>query len=161
MPQPGALAEWHRPAQPPGRPQLSDVDVDRLSQDPRDRPERRRQRPHLPAFLQPGFRQRHRPYLQQYVRGSGAMGAEERVKILKLLWDAIGTEFAGRHELYERNYAGNHDAIRLEPYLGAHGSGLAGELEAFVESCLSEYDLNGWQAPDLFNPDDITALDDL
>ncbi|MCB8962532.1 MAG: Pyoverdin chromophore biosynthetic protein pvcC [Ardenticatenales bacterium] len=101
------------------------------------------------------------PYLQQYVRGSGGMGAEERVKILKLLWDAVGTEFAGRHELYERNYAGNHEAIRLEPYLGARGSGLADELEAFVDSCLGEYDLNGWQVPDLFNPDDITALDDL
>ena len=31
---------------------------------------------------------------------------------MKLLWDAIGTEFGGRHELYERNYAGNHENIR-------------------------------------------------
>ena len=26
----------------------------------------------------------------------------ERIKVMKLLWDAIGTEFGGRHELYER-----------------------------------------------------------
>ena len=32
---------------------------------------------------------------------------------MKLLWDAIGTEFGGRHELYEMNYAGNHEDIRI------------------------------------------------
>ena len=33
---------------------------------------------------------------------------------MKLLWDAVGTEFGGRHELYERNYAGNHENTRVE-----------------------------------------------
>ena len=33
---------------------------------------------------------------------------------MKLLWDAVGTEFGGRHELYERNYAGNHENMRAE-----------------------------------------------
>jgi aromatic ring hydroxylase len=28
-----------------------------------------------------------------------------RVKLMKLMWDAIGSEFGGRHELYERNIA--------------------------------------------------------
>ena len=41
------------------------------------------------------------PYLKQYVRGSYGIGYKERIKIMKLLWDAIGTEFGGRHELYE------------------------------------------------------------
>ncbi len=36
---------------------------------------------------------------------------------MKLLWDAIGTEFGGRHELYERNYAGNHEDIRIQTHL--------------------------------------------
>ena len=40
-------------------------------------------------------------YLAQYVRGSHGIGYKERIKIMKLLWDAIGTEFGGRHELYE------------------------------------------------------------
>src|SRR5437016_5118972 len=44
-----------------------------------------------------------RPYLDRYVRGSNRVEAVDRVKLLKLLWDAVGTEFAGRHELYERN----------------------------------------------------------
>ena len=32
-----------------------------------------------------------RPYLDQFVRGSNGYTAEERVKLMKLLWDAIGT----------------------------------------------------------------------
>ncbi len=40
---------------------------------------------------------------------------------MKLLWDAIGTEFGGRHELYERNYAGNHENIRMEVLFAAKG----------------------------------------
>ncbi|WP_281933309.1 4-hydroxyphenylacetate 3-hydroxylase C-terminal domain-containing protein [Paenibacillus tyrfis] len=31
----------------------------------------------------------------------------EKIKLNKLLWDAIGSEFGGRHGLYERNYTGN------------------------------------------------------
>ncbi len=94
------------------------------------------------------------------------MQSEERVKILKLLWDATGSEFAGRHELYERNYAGSHEAVRLEPYLGAqHGvngkPGLAQELEAFAESCMAEYDLDGWLADDLIDAEDISILEKL
>lgn len=43
-------------------------------------------------------------YLAKYVRGSNGMDHVERIKILKLMWDAIGSEFGGRHELYEINY---------------------------------------------------------
>lgn len=39
-------------------------------------------------------------YLAKYVRGSNGMDHVERIKILKLMWDAIGSEFGGRHELY-------------------------------------------------------------
>jgi aromatic ring hydroxylase len=45
-----------------------------------------------------------RPYLDRYLRGSNGYKAEERVKLLKLLWDALASEFGGRHELYEINY---------------------------------------------------------
>ena len=31
---------------------------------------------------------------------------EDRVKLLKLAWDAVGSEFAGRHDQYEKFYAG-------------------------------------------------------
>ena len=63
-----------------------------------------------------------RPYLDQFVRGSGGYTAEQRVKLMKLLWDAIGTEFGGRHELYERNYFGNHESIRFETLMAAEAS---------------------------------------
>ena len=52
-------------------------------------------------------------YLARYVRGSGGIDYKERIKIMKLLWDAIGSEFGARHELYEMNYAGSHELIRL------------------------------------------------
>ena len=42
------------------------------------------------------------------------VSAVVRVKLMKLLWDAMGTEFGGRHGLYERNYFGNQDRIRIE-----------------------------------------------
>lgn len=37
---------------------------------------------------------------------SPAMSPEERVKFLKLAWDAVGSEFASRHVQYEMFYAG-------------------------------------------------------
>ncbi|WP_323159589.1 4-hydroxyphenylacetate 3-hydroxylase C-terminal domain-containing protein, partial [Pseudomonas marginalis] len=42
-------------------------------------------------------------YLAKYVRGSNGMDHVERIKVLKLMWDAIGSEFGERHELYEIN----------------------------------------------------------
>jgi 4-hydroxyphenylacetate 3-monooxygenase len=34
------------------------------------------------------------------------MPSEERVKLFKLAWDLVGSEFAGRHHQYELFYAG-------------------------------------------------------
>jgi hypothetical protein len=36
------------------------------------------------------------------------------IQLFKLVWDAIGTEFGGRHKLYENNNAGNHEQIRVD-----------------------------------------------
>ena len=57
-------------------------------------------------------------YLAQYVRGSNNMGHIDRIKIMKLLWDATGTEFGGRHALYELNYAGAPEEVRLQVLKG-------------------------------------------
>ena len=54
-----------------------------------------------------------RPLIDKYYRGSSG-SAEERVKLFKLIWDAIGTEFGARHELYEINYSGNHEQVRMD-----------------------------------------------
>jgi len=43
--------------------------------------------------------------IRRYVQSPG-VPAEERVKLLKLAWDAVGSEFAGRHDQYEKFYAG-------------------------------------------------------
>ena len=50
-----------------------------------------------------------RPYLDRFYRGSNGYEAVEKQKVIKLLWDATGTEFGGRHELYERNYSGSFE----------------------------------------------------
>lgn len=90
-----------------------------------------------------------RPYLDKYLRGSGGVDSVERVKVMKLLWDAVGTEFGGRHELYERNYAGNHENTRVELLSAQTASGQIDNYKAFAEQCLNEYDLDGWTVPDL------------
>ncbi len=102
-----------------------------------------------------------RPYLDKYLRGSNGADAVARVKLMKLLWDAVGTEFGSRHELYERNYAGNHENVRIE-LLSAHM--LGGELDgckAFVDECLAEYDLDGWTVPDLAASNDPATIRDI
>jgi 4-hydroxyphenylacetate 3-monooxygenase len=96
-----------------------------------------------------------RKYLDQFVRGSNGYSSVDRVKLMKLMWDAVGTEFGGRHELYERNYFGNHESIRFETLLAAEASGQSARYKGFAEQCMAEYDLDGWTASDLINPDDI------
>lgn len=99
-----------------------------------------------------------RPYLDKYVRGSNEYDAVDRVKLMKLIWDSVGSEFGGRHELYERNYSGNHEAVRAEMLQAAENSGLADSCRGFAEQCMAEYDLDGWTAPDLVNPDDVSRI---
>lgn len=96
-----------------------------------------------------------RPYLDKYMRGSNGYDSVERVKLMKLIWDSIGSEFGGRHELYERNYSGNHEGVRVELLMAQENSGLAAQHRGFAEQCMAEYDLDGWTVPDLINPDDV------
>ena len=99
-----------------------------------------------------------RKYLDQFVRGSNGYSAEDRVKLMKLMWDAIGTEFGGRHELYERNYFGNHESIRFETLLVADVTGASARYKGFAEQCMAEYNLDGWIAPDMIKADDVRAI---
>ena len=99
-----------------------------------------------------------RPYLDKYVRGSGGLDAEHRVKLLKLLWDAIGTEFGSRHELYEINYSGSTEENRLTALHIAEATGLTQRMKDLVNSCMADYDVTGWTAPDLINSDDVCRL---
>src|SRR5690606_1237655 len=38
--------------------------------------------------------------------------ATDRLKLYKLTWDLVGSAFAGRHQLYEKFYAGNSIVVR-------------------------------------------------
>ena len=109
---------------------------------------------HASDFKNPAIR----PYLDQFVRGSNGYEAVDRVKLMKLMWDAMGTEFGGRHELYERNYFGNHESIRFEVLMVADLMGQSAKYKGFAEQCMAEYDLDGWTVPDLINPDDVNLV---
>ena len=97
-------------------------------------------------------------YLQRYVRGSNGIDYKQRIKIMKLLWDAVGTEFGARHELYEMNYAGSHELVRLFLLQQAQGSGALKEMEALVEQCMDDYDENGWRDAAYHDGADVSIL---
>jgi 4-hydroxyphenylacetate 3-monooxygenase len=84
-----------------------------------------------------------RPTLDRYFRGTG-LDAEARLQLFKLIWDALYSEFAGRHALYERNYAGNQDQQRIDALTWAENRGDAARYRALVDQCLSDYDVHGW-----------------
>jgi 4-hydroxyphenylacetate 3-monooxygenase len=87
-----------------------------------------------------------RPLIDRYYRGSSS-DALERIKLFKLIWDAIGTEFGARHELYEVNYSGNQDQMRLDVVNFARRKGLLAGFTDIADACMAEYDLDGWTNP--------------
>jgi 4-hydroxyphenylacetate 3-monooxygenase len=99
-----------------------------------------------------------RPLLDQFYRGSNGVEAVDKIKLVNLLWDSIGSEFGGRHELYERSYSGSHELTKLECFWMAQGDGTVDRLKSFVDRCMSEYDLDGWAVPDMFDPGDVSVF---
>ena len=93
-----------------------------------------------------------RPLFDQFYRGSNGYDAEHKIKLVNLLWDAIGSEFGGRHELYERNYAGNHEEIRLQSLVSAQRSGQMQKMQDLVDQCMADYDEQGWTTNDWVGP---------
>jgi len=85
-----------------------------------------------------------RPTIDRYYRGSTG-DAHDRIKLFKLIWDAVGSEFGSRHAWYEVNYSGNQEQIRLDTLRFARIGGAAEEFDRLVEQCMSEYDLDGWR----------------
>jgi aromatic ring hydroxylase len=84
-----------------------------------------------------------RPVIDRYYRGSTG-DAHDRIKLMKLIWDAVGTEFGSRHAWYEANYGGNQEQIRLDALRFAGIRGLTTEFDELVDACLADYDLEGW-----------------
>ena len=68
---------------------------------------------------------------------SPAMSSLDRVKLFKLAWDIVGSEFAGRHAQYELFYAGSRTTVSMREYK-AFDFAAAKQL---VEDCLTSYGL--------------------
>lgn len=51
-----------------------------------------------------------RDHIDKYYQAKGAT-AEKRIRLFRLAWDFVGSELAGRNELYERFYLG--DSFRM------------------------------------------------
>jgi len=62
--------------------------------------------------------------------------AQDRMKLMRLAWDVLGTEFAGRHMLYEKFYAGPGFVMDSYSYNAAPWD----ELDAIVDGLLSGHD---------------------
>lgn len=84
-----------------------------------------------------------RPLLDRFYRGASG-SAEERIKLFNLAWDVVGTEFGARHELYEANYSGNQDQIRIDGRNWALRTGGMDAAIGLVEECMGDYDVDGW-----------------
>jgi 4-hydroxyphenylacetate 3-monooxygenase len=76
--------------------------------------------------------------LNRYFR-SPAMSPLDRVKLFKLAWDIVGSEFAGRHAQYELFYAGSRTTASLRAYKAFDFAA----AKRLVEDCLAGYDLPG------------------
>ena len=60
------------------------------------------------------------------------MAALDRMKLYKLAWDLVGSEFAGRHMLYERFYAGNPIVNRNHNYREAPWGWFQGTVDEIL-----------------------------
>jgi 4-hydroxyphenylacetate 3-monooxygenase len=63
--------------------------------------------------------------------------AVTRMKLFKLAWDMVGSEFAGRHLQYEKFYAGASFIIRNHSYRETDWS----EFNTLVEKLMASYDI--------------------
>ena len=70
--------------------------------------------------------------------GAWCEAGGERVKLLKLLWDLVGSEFAARHLQYEMFYAGEPSAVKGREYRAFDWAA----AEAMVDRCLASYDVD-------------------
>lgn len=75
--------------------------------------------------------------LRRYVQSPG-VSADERVKLFKLAWEMIGSEFGGRHQQYEMFYSGAPFVAKTYSFRNYDFT----ESLGLVQSCLSGYDMN-------------------
>jgi len=73
--------------------------------------------------------------VERFMRGATA-SARDRVKLLKLVWDFVGTEFGGRQLQYEMFYSAAQPIVNARMFRAYDWA----RAKAAVDRCLSEYD---------------------
>ena len=66
---------------------------------------------------------------------SAAAGARERIKLVKLVWDFVGTEFGGRQLQYEMFYSASQPVVNRRMFKSYDWAAAT----AIVDRCLGEY----------------------
>jgi len=69
------------------------------------------------------------------------LAAVQRMKLFRLAWDLVGSEFAGRHQQYEKFYAGASFIVRNHSFRETPWD----ELHAVVDDLLDSYDVPEYQ----------------
>jgi 4-hydroxyphenylacetate 3-monooxygenase len=80
--------------------------------------------------------------INRYTRWPDVPG-EQRVKLLKLVWDLVGSEFGSRHLQYEMFYAGEPAAVKGREFRSFDWA----DAERLVDQCLDSYDVSTAGAP--------------
>jgi 4-hydroxyphenylacetate 3-monooxygenase len=70
---------------------------------------------------------------------TGEITAVERMKLVRLAWDMLGSEFAMRHDQYEKFYFGQRFVVRNFNYIHAPWD----EFEGSVDGIMASYDAPG------------------
>ncbi|MDD7942835.1 4-hydroxyphenylacetate 3-hydroxylase N-terminal domain-containing protein [Actinomycetospora lutea] len=71
--------------------------------------------------------------IDRYIQSPG-VEARERIQLFKLVWDAVGSEFGGRHHQYEMFYAGAPFVVKGYAYRNYGFDPAVGAVEAFLAS---------------------------
>lgn len=91
----------------------------------------------LPSSVEDFHNPEIAPDIERYVQ-SPQYPAAERVKLLKLAWDLIGSEFASRHQQYEMFYAGAPFVVKMRMFRNYDFVA----AEALVDKALDGYDIH-------------------
>ena len=80
------------------------------------------------------------------VQGSYAFRPADRVKLFKLAWDAVGSEFASRHTQYEMFYACADFVTKGHSYRTYDWDGAASLPERLLASYELEDEVRKWRS---------------
>jgi aromatic ring hydroxylase len=84
-----------------------------------------------------------KPFIDQYFRGTGK-DALDRIKLFKMVWDSLYSEFAGRNGLYERNYSGSYDMQQIDNLMHAEKTGSMNKYRRMLQESMDDYTVDGW-----------------